>query len=331
MIPQSAQAAVPVVELSVVSKEYRLRGGGPPHRAVDDVSLTIREGETFGLVGESGSGKSTLARLVLGIERPTAGDVRFLGQLLSGARLRRMRGLRREMQLVFQDPVSSLNRRKTVAQLVAAPLCVHGVPRDERRRRVREVLDLVGLDERYEERYPSQLSGGQCQRVGIARALALEPRLIVLDEPVSAVDVSIRAQILNLLRDLQESLGLTFLYISHDLSTVRYLASSVGVMYQGRIVELASRDRLFAEPRHPYTRALLAAVPQVGTEVAPSPDQAPEQVADHAEASGCRYRARCAVGRDRDLCRADDPVLIARDGGHSVACHFPAGPGSAGP
>jgi peptide/nickel transport system ATP-binding protein len=231
-------------------------------RAVDDVSFDIRRGETFGLVGESGSGKSTVSRLLLGLDRPTGGRVTFGGVEVSALSARRLRPLRRQMQMVFQDPHSSLNRRKTVAQIIGLPLSVHsGLSRAARERRVRELLDLVGLRPEFADRYPHEMSGGQCQRVGIARAIALEPQLVILDEAVSAVDVSIQAQILNLLKDLQRRLGLTYVFVSHDLALVRYMSNRIGVLYHGKLVELADRHDLFARPQHEYTRSLLAAVP----------------------------------------------------------------------
>jgi peptide/nickel transport system ATP-binding protein len=231
-------------------------------RAVDDVSFDIRQGETFGLVGESGSGKSTVSRLLLGLDRPTRGRVLFADAEVSALPERRLRPLRRQMQMVFQDPYASLNRRKTVAQIIGLPLAVHlGLPRRARTERVRELLDLVGLRPEFADRYPHEMSGGQCQRVGIARAIALEPQLVILDEAVSAVDVSIQAQILNLLKDLQRRLGLTYVFVSHDLALVRYMSDRIGVLYHGKLVELAGRDELFAEPQHAYTRSLLAAIP----------------------------------------------------------------------
>lgn len=237
-------------------------------RAVDHVSLRIRRGSTFGLVGESGSGKSTLAALLLALDRPTAGSVTFDGMDLSTLGSRRLRSLRGRMQLVMQDPVGALNRRKTVAQIVGLPLAVHrreSAP--ARRKRVSELLDVVGLGDAYAGRYPHELSGGQCQRVGIARALALNPELVVLDEPVSAIDVAMQAQILNLLKDLQSRFGLTYLFVSHDLAVVRYMAPWVGVMHHGRIVEQGSRDAVFGHPSDPYTRSLIDAVPSYRTAV----------------------------------------------------------------
>jgi ABC-type glutathione transport system ATPase component len=253
-----------LVRVENVSKNYR--SAGHVVQAVRDVSLTIEEGESFGLVGESGSGKSTLSRLVLALERPTAGRVEFAGIDLAHAGRAELRTVRREMQVVFQDPVASVNRRQTVRQIVAAPLEVHRIgDRAERKRRVHEVLELVQLSERYGDRYPSQLSGGQCQRVSIARALTLSPRFIVLDEAVSAVDVSVRGQLLNLLRRLQQDLHLAYLFISHDLAVVRYMTERVAVMKDGEVVELAHRSDIFARPRHDYTRALMAAIPEPPT------------------------------------------------------------------
>lgn len=230
--------------------------------AVDTVNLQIERGQTFGLVGESGSGKSTLSALLLALEKPTSGTVRFDGVDLATLGTRQLRQLRERMQLVMQDPVGALNRRKTVGQIVGIPLVVHKWKSgDDRKRRVSELLDVVGLGPAYADRYPHELSGGQCQRVGIARALALNPELVVLDEPVSAVDVAMQAQILNLLRDLQTEFGLTYLFVSHDLAVVRYMASTVAVMHEGKIVEMGPRSEVFDNPSAGYTRTLIAASP----------------------------------------------------------------------
>ncbi|WP_419992572.1 ABC transporter ATP-binding protein [Streptomyces boninensis] len=250
-----------LVEARDLTKVFRTDSG--PVRAVDGVSFAIGRGETFGLVGESGSGKSTTAALLLALDRPTSGSVTFEGRdifRLSAGDLRRQR---RQMQMVFQDPVAALNRRKTVGQIVGLPLEIHeGASGAEKRARVAELLDLVGLPESFAGRYPHELSGGQCQRVGIARAIALNPSFVILDEAVSAIDVAIQAQILNLFRSLQKRLGLTYLFVSHDLAVVRYMAPTVAVMHQGKIVEQGSREQIFSDPRHEYTRSLIAAVPQ---------------------------------------------------------------------
>jgi oligopeptide/dipeptide ABC transporter ATP-binding protein len=316
----------PLVVVDRLSRHFRLGGrrSGRIVRAVDDVSLVLQRGETLGLVGESGSGKSTLARLMLRLDRPTSGTVHFDATDLFAASPRELRRLRREMQIVFQDPYASVNKRKTVEQIVSFPLQVHerSLTRRERRARVVELLELVGLRPEHATAYPRQLSGGQCQRVSIARALALNPKLVVLDEAVSAVDVSIQAQILNLLRDLQERLSLTYLFVTHDLAVVRYMASTIAVMYLGRIVESGPRESLFANPQHPYTHALLASIPP-----APGAAERAEVVLREAPAtdtlpSGCRFHPRCPLG-ERSVCQTADPPLHATGADHTVACHFP--------
>jgi peptide/nickel transport system ATP-binding protein len=257
---------MPILEVSHLVKEFgRGRGllrKGPNVRAVDDVSFAIDEGETFGLVGESGSGKTTTGRCILRLIEPTSGEVRFKGEDVLAFSRSRMRQARREMQIVFQDPYSSLNPRMRVGAIVEEPLIIHGIgSRVERRARVAELFALVGLDPEQLTRYPHQFSGGQRQRIGLARALALNPSLIIADEPVSALDVSVQAQVINLLMDLQRRLKLTYLFIAHDLRLVRHICSRVAVMYLGRIVEMGPTESLFASPAHPYTKALLSAIP----------------------------------------------------------------------
>jgi oligopeptide transport system ATP-binding protein len=290
-------------------------------RAVDGVSFEVRSGETLGLVGESGCGKSTTVRALLRLVEPTAGSVWYDGEDIARLPRHGLRRHRRALQMVFQDPYASLNPRMTVARIVGEPLDVHGLP--DKRGRVRELLDLVGLPADAAARYPHEFSGGQRQRIGIARALATSPAFVACDEPVSALDVSIQAQVINLLRDLQERLGLTYLFIAHDLAVVRTISTRVAVMYLGQIVETAPRDELFAHPRHPYTKALLSAVPVADpvkerqreriilTGDPPSPSRPP---------SGCRFHTRCPLATER--CRVEVPMprIVASE--HVVACHL---------
>ena len=311
-----------LVEVQNLSRSFELGGRRSKRviRAVDDVSLVIERGSTLGLVGESGSGKSTFARLVLRLDRPSAGRVLFDGIDLSNASTRGLRGLRRQMQIVFQDPYASLNRRKTVEEIVSLPLIVHdrSLTRSARSNRVAELLALVGLRPEHTSAYPRQLSGGQCQRVSIARALAMHPKLVVLDEAVSAVDVSIQAQILNLLRDLQQRLALTYLFVTHDLAVVRYMASTVAVMYLGRIVEIGPRDVVFDAPRHPYTHALLASIPPSPGAEQPPPVVLREALATDTLPGGCRFHPRCPLG-DRG-CLPDGRSAAASGRAGSLGC-----------
>jgi oligopeptide/dipeptide ABC transporter ATP-binding protein len=287
------------------------------------VSLDLKAGETFGLVGESGSGKSTLGRLALRLEEPTAGRVYFDGRDVTGLRGEQLRRLRAQMQAVFQDPLGSLNPRMRVGQIVAEPLRVfHRLRGDTLRERVAELLSSVGLDGSKADAFPRSLSGGQRQRVGIARAIALNPRLVLADEPVSALDVSVQAQVVNLLADLRERLGLTYLFIGHGLPVVRQISHRVGVMYLGRLVEVAETGEFFDQPRHPYSRALLSAAPVPDpTRRGNRPMLAGEPPSPTNVPSGCRFRTRCPIAQDVCTRQAPPAVEIAR--GHTVECHFP--------
>jgi peptide/nickel transport system ATP-binding protein/oligopeptide transport system ATP-binding protein len=322
-------AGAPVLVVEGLVKEFAAGrsvfdgGRGGTVHAVSGVSFALHAGRTLGLVGESGSGKTTAALCVLGLVAPTAGSVRFHGRELTALSRRKMRPVRRHLQVVFQDPYASLDPRMTVGAIVAEPLRIHR-QRARAKERVAELLTLVGLRPEQQNRYPHELSGGQRQRVGIARALALEPEVLILDEPVSALDVSIRAGIVNLLEMLQDRLGLAYLFVAHDLSVVRHISDEVAVMYLGKIVEHGTRDDVYAHPSHPYTQALLSAVP------VPDPRRERERQrivlrgdvpsATHPP-SGCRFRTRC--WKAADICAREEPALVDRGTGHAVACHFP--------
>lgn len=316
-----------LLEVHNLAMHFPIRGGLLRRvvntvRAVDDVSFTMKRGETLGLVGESGCGKSTTGRSILRLLKPTRGNVWFDGKDVLHASGQQMKALRRDMQLIFQDPYSSLDPRITVGASIAEGLLIHGIgSRKERVERVREVLHKVGMHPGHMSRFPHEFSGGQRQRIAIARALVLEPKLIVCDEPVSALDVSVQSQVLNLLRNLQDEFGLTYLFIAHNLSVVEHISNRVAVMYLGKIVELASREALFREPNHPYTRALISAIPIPDPTIkreriilkgdVPSPVNPPP---------GCRFHPRCWMAQD--ICQQVDPPFEEKTPGHWSACHF---------
>ena len=330
-VSSAIAAAGALVRTNNVSKEFAagssgvLGGGRLTVKAVTHVNLEIVSGETLGLVGESGSGKSTLGRLILRLIEPTSGKVFFEGRDLSMLTRSDLRRLRRDMQLVFQDPYASLNPRMRVRSIVGEGIEIHRLARGkEKLDRIAELLKMVGMSPDAMNRYPHEFSGGQRQRIGIARALAVKPRFLVLDEPVSALDVSIQAQIINLLQDLQEQLKLTYLFIAHDLRVVEHISNRVAIMYLGKIVEIASRDEIYANPRHPYTRALLSAIPSVKASSKPERVKLPGEVPSPVNPpSGCAFHPRCPYAKD--ICRSMEPPLEKGHGEHAVACHvFPA-------
>ncbi|WP_127356741.1 ABC transporter ATP-binding protein [Actinacidiphila soli] len=327
----------PLLEVSGLQKYFPIRGGFPIKRhigdvrAVDGVDFTVGAGEALGVVGESGCGKSTTGRLVTRLLEPTAGRITYRGQDITHANRKELAPIRSEIQMIFQDPYASLNPRQTVGSIITAPMEINDInPPGGREKRTRELLEIVGLNPEHYNRFPHEFSGGQRQRIGVARALALEPKLIVADEPVSALDVSIQAQVVNLLQKLQKELGIAFLFIAHDLAIVRHFSQRVAVMYLGKIVEVGARDDIYQRPRHPYTHALLSASPEADPDQRDSTQRirlAGDVPSPINPPSGCRFRTRCWKAQDK--CATEEPPLIQIEGnreGHLTACHFPQDP-----
>ncbi|MER6628306.1 oligopeptide/dipeptide ABC transporter ATP-binding protein [Streptomyces sp. NPDC000987] len=334
-------AGDPLLVVEGLTKHFPIKGGFPVRRtvgavqAVDGIDLTVRVGESFGLVGESGCGKSTTGRLITRLMEPTAGKISYRGQDITHASRKQLAPIRSEIQMIFQDPYSSLNPRQTVGKIISGPMEINGIePDGGREKRVRELLEIVGLNPEHYNRFPHEFSGGQRQRIGVARALALEPKLIVADEPVSALDVSIQAQVVNLLQKVQRELGIAFLFIAHDLAVVRHFSQRVAVMYLGKIIEVGDRDSIYTRPRHPYTHALLSAVPEVSLSEEADDSGGRERIrlagdvpSPISPPSGCRFRTRCWKAQDK--CATEEPPLVRLSGnrdGHLTACHFPEEP-----
>ncbi|OYP15573.1 dipeptide/oligopeptide/nickel ABC transporter ATP-binding protein [Streptomyces sp. FBKL.4005] len=344
VLPATRDAAAdappePLLKVSGLVKHFPVKGGFPVRRtvgavqAVDGLDFQVAEGESFGLVGESGCGKSTTGRLITRLLEPTSGTITYRGRDISHAGRKQLAPIRSEIQMIFQDPYSSLNPRQTVGKIISGPMEINGInPPGGREKRVRELLEIVGLNPEHYNRFPHEFSGGQRQRIGVARALALEPKLIVADEPVSALDVSIQAQVVNLLQKVQRELGIAFVFIAHDLAVVRHFSQRVAVMYLGKIIEVGDRDSIYARPRHPYTHALLSAVPEVTLTAEEGPARERIRLAGDVPSpisppSGCRFRTRCWKAQDR--CATEEPPLVRIAGnrdGHLTACHFPEEP-----